>query len=276
MASDPTPPPVIGATADDRNGRPVGTVTTVFLDDVTGEPTWVGLTTGQHAAAQSDEVPLIAPVTGSSHTDGRLRLTVSADAVQSAPRIAQPDRLTPAEETTLREHYRAGTSAGLAQDTTQQLPRNTVGTIDDTGMTLSEEQLRVDTVVEPWTRAVLRIEEFTEEVMVPVTVTRQRARIEHLPVTTHTSGTHTAGTHTGGLTDGDVRGDDRPTSSTGWVTLYAEEPQVTVQRVPVERVRLATSWVTEDTVVTDEVRRERVELTTTDLTTSGLTTSDTV
>jgi stress response protein YsnF len=271
MATDPTPPPVIGATADDRTGRPVGTVTTVFLDDVTGEPTWVGLTSGQHAALQADDVPLIAPVTGSALTDGRLRLTVSADAVQSAPRIAQPDRLTPAEETELREHYRSGagdTSAGLASDTTQQLPRTTVGTLDDTGMTLSEEQIRVDTVVEPWTRAVLRIEEFTEEVMVPVTVTRQRARVEHLPVTTHTGGTHTGGTHTGGLPDGDDRGTERSTSSTGWVTLYTEEPQVTMQRVPVERVRLATSWVTEDTVVTDEVRRERVELTTTDLTTS--------
>ena len=261
MASDPTPPPVIGATADDRNGRPVGTITTVFLDDVTGQPTWVGLTSGQHAAPQSDEVPVIAPVTGSALSDGRLRLTVSADAVQSAPRIAQPDRLTPAEETMLREHYRGtsqGTSAGLAHDATGQLPRTTVGTLDDTGMTLSEEQIRVDTVVEPWTRAVLRIEEFTEEVMVPVTVTRQRARIDHLPITTHT----------GGLPDGDVRGADRSTSSTGWVTLYTEEPQVTMQRVPVERVRLATSWVTEDTVVTDQVRREEVELTTTDLTTS--------
>nr|WP_246214633.1 DUF2382 domain-containing protein [Modestobacter muralis] len=125
-------------------------------------------------------------------------------------------------------------------------------------MTLSEEQIRVDTVVEPWTRAVLRIEEFTEEVMVPVTVTRQRARIDHLPITTHTGGTN------GGLTDGAVGGRDRSTSSTGWVTLYTEEPRVTVERVPSERVRLATSWVTEDTVVTDEVRRERVELTTTD------------
>ncbi|MCZ2827676.1 YsnF/AvaK domain-containing protein [Modestobacter sp. VKM Ac-2986] len=241
----------------------MGTITTVFLDDVTGQPTWVGLTSGQHAAPQSDEVPVIAPVTGSELSDGRLRLTVSADAVQSAPRIAQPDRLTPAEETMLREHYRGtstqGTSAGLVDDhAAHDLPRTAVGTLDDTGMTLSEEQIRVDTVVEPWTRAVLRIEEFTEEVMVPVTVTRQRARIDHLPITAHTGGT------TGGLPDGDVRSSDRSTSTSGWVTLYTEEPQVTMQRVPVERVRLATSWVTEDSVVTDQVRREHVELTTSD------------
>ena len=273
MASDPTPPPVIGATADDRNGRPVGTITAVFLDDVTGEPTWVGLTTGQHAAPQTDEVPVIAPMSGSELSDGRLRLTVAAEAVHSAPRIARPDRLTPAEETELREHYRGtssagttthdtttqGTSAGLVGNTTQELPRNSVGTLDDTAMTRSEEQVRVSTVVEPWTRAVLRIEEFTEEVMVPVTVTRQRARIEHLPVTTHTGGPAD-----GDLTGGDLTGGERPTSSTDWVTLYSEEPQVTTQRVPVERVRLNTSWVTEDTVVTDQVRREQIELTTSD------------
>ena len=44
-------------------------------------------------------------------------------------------------------------------------------------MTRSEEQLQVSTVVEPWTRAVLRIEEVTEEVLVPVTITRQQARV---------------------------------------------------------------------------------------------------
>ncbi|MFQ1002107.1 YsnF/AvaK domain-containing protein [Modestobacter sp. SSW1-42] len=262
MASDPTPPPVIGASADDLNGRPVGTITTVFLDDVTGEPTWVGLTSGQHAAPQTDEVPVIAPVTGSRLTDGRLQLTVSADAVSSAPRIARPDRLSPAEETTLREHYRSASAgrSGALDDTSPEHTglgdRATSGrTSDDGAMTRSEEQLRVDTVVEPWTRAVLRIEEFTEEVMVPVTVTRQRARVEHLPVSTPAVGHDTVGAGTTG---------ERTTSSTGWVTLYTEEPRVTLERVPVERVRLATSWVTEDTAVTGQVRREQIELTTSD------------
>ena len=258
MASDPTQPPVIGASADDRNGRPVGTITTVFLDDVTGQPTWVGLTTGQHAAPQSGEVPVIAPVTGSELSGGRLRLTVSADAVSSAPRIAQPDRLSPEEETTLREHYRTdrGTAptTGTAPSVGTVPSTGTGGSLDDTAMTRSEEQLQVSTVVEPWTRAVLRIEEFTEEVMVPVTVTRQRARVEHLPVTAHV----------GSPADGAPTTDERSTSSTPWVTLYTEEPRVSVERVPSERVRLSTSWVTEDTTVTDQVRREQIELTTTD------------
>ncbi|WP_299952988.1 PRC and DUF2382 domain-containing protein [uncultured Modestobacter sp.] len=241
MASDSALPPVIGAIADDRDGTPLGTVTAVFLDDVTGQPTWVGLTPGLHAHPDTDEVPVIAPVAGVDFTDGRLRLPVSAAAVGAAPRVAQPDRLTPAEETTLRAHY-AGTR-----------PSASSGTASDGAMTRAEEQLDVATVVEPWTRAVLRIEEVTEEVMVPVTVTRQRARIEHLPLTSRDS-----------ARDAGAPGTQRETSTGGWVTLYADEPVVTVERRPAERVRLATSWVTEQTTVSDQLRKEQVELTTTD------------
>jgi len=240
MASEPALPPVIGAIADDRDGNALGTVTTVFLDDVTEQPTWVGLTDGLHASP--DDVPVIAPISDAEFAGGRLRLTVSADAVRTAPRVSQPDRLSPGEETTLREHYLAVVSS----------PR--VGTADDTAMTRSEERLTVSTVVEPWTRAVLRIEEVTEEVMVPVTITRQQARIEYLPVTTSDS------IRTGQAAE---PGAQRPTSTTEWVTLYSEQPSVTLERVPAERVRLGTAWATEDTVVTQQLRKEQIELTTT-------------
>ena len=261
MASDSALPPVIGAIADDQDGNPLGTVTAVFLDDVTEQPTWVGLTPGLHAHPDTDDVPVIVPMAGAALTDGRLRLPVSAEAVRTAPRAAQPDRLSPAEETTLREHYAHTTASTTASTTTSTTASTTAGTAGtagtatDTAMTRSEEQLAVTTVVEPWTRAVLRIEEVTEEVMVPVTVTRQRARIEHLPLALTDSAR--------GPRDAGAPGDGRPTSTSGWVTLYADQPVVTVERRPVERVRLATSWVTEETTVTGELRREEIELDTT-------------
>jgi stress response protein YsnF len=241
MASDSALPPVIGAIADDRDGNALGTVTAVFLDDVTNRPTWVGLTDGLHAA--DDDIPVIAPIADADYAEGRLRLTVSADAVRSAPRVSQPDRLSPAEETTLREHYLA--------------PARTTrsGNSDDTAMTRSEERLQVSTVIEPWTRAVLRIEEVTEEVMVPVTITRQQARIEYLPVTTADS------VRTGEPAE---PGAQRPTSTSEWVTLYAEQPSVTLERVPAERVRLRTTWATEQTTVSQDLLREHIELTTTE------------
>jgi stress response protein YsnF len=243
MASDSALPPVIGAIADDRDGNALGTITTVYLDDATERPTWVGLTDGLHDG--SGDVPVIAPIADADYVDGRLRLTVSADAVRTAPQVSQPDRLSPAEETLLQEHYRSTAAAP---------PRS--GTTTDSAMTRSEEQLQVSTVVEPWTRAVLRIEEVTEEVMVPVTITRQQARIEYLPLAL-TDSARSAG-------DAAEPGAQRPTSATEWVTLYAEQPTVTLERVPVERVRLRTAWATEETTVSQELRREQIELDTTE------------
>jgi hypothetical protein len=242
MASEPALPPVIGAIAEDRDGNALGTVTAVFVDDASGQPTWVGLTSGLHAAADPADVPVVAPITDAVLTDGRLRLTVPADAVRAAPHPASPERLSPAEEGLLRDHYRGAGPAGAPAT--------------DDAMTRSEEQLRVRTVVEPWTRAVLRIEEVTEEVMVPVTITRQQARIEYLPLAL-TDSARSAG-------DAAEPGAQRPTSATEWVTLYAEQPTVTLERVPVERVRLRTAWATEETTVSQELRREQIELNTTD------------
>lgn len=259
MASDSALPPVIGAIADDRDGNPLGTVTAVFLDDVTDRPTWVGVTDGLHAAP--GDLPVIAPITDAEFADGRLRLTVSADAVRSAPPVSQPDRLSPAEEAHLLAHYTAASAPSGHRTDTVSIPTTTPGTdpatapAGDPAVTRSEERLQVTTVVEPWTRAVLRIEEVTEEVLVPVTITRQQARIEYLPLSPEAAGA------TG---ESAAPGTQRPTSATGWVTLYAEQPSVTLQRVPAERVRLSTTWATEETTVSQELRREQVELTTAD------------
>ena len=240
MASDSALPPVIGAIADDRDGNALGTITTVFLDDVTERPTWVGFTDGLHAAP--DDVPVIAPIEDAEFAEGRLRLTVSAAAVRTAPRVSQPDRLSPVEETTLRAHY---LRTAASSDTAATTP----GTAADTAMTRSEERLAVTTVVEPWTRAVLRIEQVTEEVMVPVTVTRQRAVVEHLPLAPGTR------------PDGDaVPGRVGAEQTSGWITLYSEQPVVSLQRVPVERARMVTSWVTDQQTLTEPVRHEEFAL----------------
>ncbi|GAB3353930.1 PRC and DUF2382 domain-containing protein [Modestobacter lapidis] len=245
MTSEPELPPVIGAIADDRDGKPLGTVTAVFVDDVTGRPTWVGLTDGLHAAPDATAVAIVAPITDARLGDGRLRLTVAADAVHSSPRPGAPDRLSPAEEVRLQEHYAGRTGIGIGTDR--------AGTVGDRAMTRSEERFSVQSVTEPWTRAVLRIEEVTEEVMVPVTVTRQQARIEYLPLRP-----------TDGRADADTgdAADDRRERATEWVTLYGDQPVVTMERAPLERVRLATSWVTEELPVGGELRHEEVELTT--------------
>jgi len=273
MASDSALPPVIGAIAADRDGNALGTITAVFLDDVTRQPTWVGMTDGLHAG--SGGVPVIAPIQDAEFSEGRLQLAVTGDDVRTAPRALHPDRLSPDEETVLREHYRhssaRATGTRTATDTVtipaaDPAPRNATDTAawaaagpatgtdsTDSAMTRSEEQLQVGTVVEPWTRAVLRIEEVTEEVMVPVTITRQQARIEYLPLS------RAGDVPAGG--DPAPAGAARPTSTSGWVTLYAEQPAVTLERRPVERVRLSTEWATGQVTVSGQLRREQIELT---------------
>jgi Domain of unknown function (DUF2382) len=278
MTSEPELPPVVGAIADDREGKPLGTVTAVFVDDVTGRPTWVGLTDGTHAAPDATDVAIVAPIADARLTDGRLRLAVSADAVHSAPRPGAPDRLSPAEEVTLHEHYAGGTSRAGAGNlgtgrTDTELIRTDASGAGYTGtdrvghgagdgtMTRSEERLSIDSVTEPWARAVLRIEEVTEEVMVPVRITRQQARIEYLPLRA-TDGSLTGGRADGALDDGGLGAPgSRRARASEWVTLYGDQPVVTLERVPVERVRLTTEWVTEEQVVTDRLRHEEIELT---------------
>lgn len=259
MTSEPALPPVIGAIADDRDGTPLGTVSAVFLDDVTGEPTWVGLTDGLHASPDVADIALVAPIAGATTAGGRLRLTVPAEAVRTAPHPGTPDRLSPAEEETLRRHYAGagdhGTAAiaGEGRDTATAAPgagTTTAAPGRDTAMTRSEERLDVSTVREPWTRAVLRVETVSEEIMVPVTVTRQQARIEYVPLR---AGDTAVG-------DGTPGAGDRGSRSTGWVTLYGERPVVTTEQVPVERVRMTTAWVTEEETVTDRLRREEIAL----------------
>lgn len=87
------------------------------------------------------------------------------------------------------------------------------------------------------------VETTTEEVLVPVRVTRQRVRVEMSAPSSTTAV------------------DVPPTpQTTGWLTLHADEPVVTVRSVPVERVRLVTEWVRGETEVRTTVAREVVEV----------------
>ncbi|SCX57932.1 protein of unknown function [Klenkia marina] len=109
-------------------------------------------------------------------------------------------------------------------------------------VTRAEERLDVGVEVIPVGRARLVVETTTEEVLVPVRVTRQRVRVEMGPPP-DTSPVERA-----------------PATASGWLTLHADEPVVTVRSVPVERVRLVTAWVPGETQVTATVAHEVVEV----------------
>jgi sporulation protein YlmC with PRC-barrel domain len=249
MLNDQPASSIKGASVEDRSGTPLGTVEAVFLDDTTGQLSW---------AVIGNET--VVPMAGADLDGSRLRLSVDADTVRSAPPLGGRAHLEPDHLEALRRHYAgvgpdtagrhaAGTGYGFSGNQAGSAPASPAGS-GDAAMTLSEERLAVGMVVAPYSRAVLRIETVSEQVMVPVTVTRQQARIEYLPITSPTT---SAGVEpaVGGRTDAQV---------TPWVTLYGEEPVVEMRQVPLERVRLATTWTHSEQTVTAQLRHEEIAL----------------
>src|SRR5690606_7472966 len=121
----------IGSTAYGSDGEPVGTVDTFYTDDHTGITTWVSVSSGLLGTRRA-----LAPAADASFADGRLQLTVPADAVSRAPRLGG-EHLSPEDEAALREHYADASPAPAADDVR---PPG-----DDGAMVRSEEQLRVGT-----------------------------------------------------------------------------------------------------------------------------------
>jgi uncharacterized protein (TIGR02271 family) len=93
---------MIGLTATDTDGDKIGKVGQVYLDEGTGQPEWVTVSTGMFGTRQS-----FAPLYGSSVRDDQLVLAVSRELVKDAPSIEDYGRLEEAEVTALYQHYAA-------------------------------------------------------------------------------------------------------------------------------------------------------------------------
>ncbi|WP_051515875.1 PRC-barrel domain-containing protein [Candidatus Blastococcus massiliensis] len=254
MVSEQDVSAAIGSTVYGSDGRSVGTVDSFYSDDLTGVPTWVSVSSGLLGTRRA-----IAPADDATFADGRLQLTVPAGAVSDAPRLGG-EHLAPEDEEELRRHYaQARRSAG--EGPAESEDRHVDGRADDRAdggadgaMVRSEEQLRVRTesVAQRRVRVVRYV--VTEEVQVTVPVRREEIRIEELPLD--------ADPEDDGV-DGESLVDGARTAAVGSglpdeIVLHAERPVVTVEVVPVERVRLRTELVTGQESVSGTVQREQV------------------
>ena len=255
----------IGSTAYDANGQKIGTVEHFYVDDRTGAPTWVAVTTGLFGTRQS-----VVPAVDASFADGRLSLPVAVDAVKSAPHLTG-DHLTPADEAELRRHY--GAQEGVrtdSQDTVRDeapvaAPAGGAPTVEipaeaplpaaaphDGGMTRSEEQLVVGTERVATTRARLVKYVVTEEVQITVPIRREEIRVEQVPIDAPDD------------LPGETLLTDEPRTPMASgalpdeIVLHTERPVVTVEVVPTERVRLRTQVVEGQETVTEQVQREQI------------------
>ncbi|SOD95686.1 PRC and DUF2382 domain-containing protein [Blastococcus haudaquaticus] len=265
----------IGSTAYDASGQKIGTVEHFYLDDRTGAPSWVAVMTGLFGTRHS-----VAPAIDASFQDGTLRLPVDADAVKNAPSLAGA-HLTPDDESELRRHYGAvgGAVGGTATDRgdtapvdasaaaapTVELPAEAPrppAATGDGSMTRSEEQLVVGTERVATTRARLVKYVVTEEVQITVPIRREEIRLEQVPIDAVDDGPGESlltddrpGAHD------ELGTGDRLGTTTGLpseIVLHTERPVVTVEVVPVERVRLRTQVVQGQETVTEQVQREQI------------------
>ena len=243
-----------GQTAVDVNGAKLGKIGQIYVDDQTGQPLWVTISTGMFGTKQS-----FAPLYGSRSDGGDLHLAVTKDMVTDAPGVEADGRIEDSENEALYTYY-SGYLGGTAQDQGQAYAggarddaagrdgiagRDTSGPATGGAMTRSEERLHVGTEQADAGRARLRKYVVTENVTQTVPVSHEEVRLEREPVTDANRGAATSGS---GISEDEHE-----------VTLRAERPVVNKETVPVERVRLGTETVTEDHEVSETLRKEQID-----------------
>jgi uncharacterized protein (TIGR02271 family) len=234
---------LIGCTAIDSDGNKVGKVGQVYLDDQTGQPSWVTVTTGLFGNRQS-----FAPLYGATPQGNNLALTVTKDMIKDAPNVADDGHIEQDEQRALYDYYAGhlGTGSGIVTSGTETGAEDTaVRTGSGEAMTRSEERVNVGTQRVEAGKARLRKYVVTENVTQTVPVSREEVRVEREPITEANR-------------DAAVSGPDI-SEAEHEVTLHEERPVVEKETVPVERVRLGTETVTDQQTVDETVRKERID-----------------
>ena len=108
-----------GQTAVDVNGAKLGKIGQIYVDDQTGQPLWVTITTGMFGTKQS-----FAPLYGSRSDGGNLQLAVTKDMVKDAPAGEADGHISDAENEALYTYYdgylgSAGTTPPAREEETQ-------------------------------------------------------------------------------------------------------------------------------------------------------------
>lgn len=227
---------VTGALVHGTDDVEIGPVGQVYLDDETGQPSWVTVRTGLFGDEES-----FVPLAQAALVGGVVRVPFVRDLVGGAPRLGADGHLEPEQEQELHRYYdleqrsAAGTEVGAG-----------TGLAADPAMTRSEESLVVGTEVRESGRARLRKHVVTERQTVVVPVSHEELRVEREPVTEAEAAALV----------------DAPTLSEAEhvIVLHEEVPLVGKEVRAVERVRVETEAVVEEHEVSGEVRKELVEL----------------
>lgn len=228
-------------TQDDEN---LGGVGQVYLDDQTGEPTWVSVKTGWFGTNES-----LVPLQGADYADGRIRVAHTKDVIKGAPNVDADQHLSEQEQDELFRYY-AGTGVDVSRydrrdgDVVDRDRDLTDRDRADAGsMTLHEERVNVGTERVQTGRVRLRKHVVTEQETVTVPVQREEYEIVREPIAD------------GDRNDGARLGDDEAE-----IVLHEERPVIEKDVVATERVGLQKETVTDEQQVVTDVSHEEVDV----------------
>jgi stress response protein YsnF len=131
----------------------------------------------------------------------------------------------------------------------------------DGGMVRSEEQLRVSTERVGATRFRLVKYVVTENVQITVPIRREEIRVEEVPLDAADSDAGEELVQHGDLAEGERPGRHTAPDDAGLpdeIVLHTERPVISVEVVPVERVRLRREVVEGIETISGQVQREQV------------------
>lgn len=100
MANEKNIKDLFNATAYDRNGDKLGAVKEVFVDDNSGQPTFVEVGHGLFGMSSS-----LVPMRGHRLSGDELQLAFDKDRIKDAPNLDADNHLTPEDQRNIYDHY---------------------------------------------------------------------------------------------------------------------------------------------------------------------------
>lgn len=268
-----------------QDGKKIGKIGQVYLNDATGDPEWVTAHTGlfgggesfiplEHATLQGDDVTVpytkdqVKDAPHSNDVDGSLEVNQEADlyrhygmadpyAGQERSQQLYDQDVDAAAQGSVED---ADVETSTRRDESGDVGHDTSGANTDDAITRSEERLHVGTRQQETGKARLRKYIVTEQQTTTVPVSHDEVHVTREPITEDNVGD--------ALSGGDLTEEEHE------VTLHADQVVTDKETVPVERIRLDTETVTEQQEVTEDVRKEQVEFDGDDTITSGRTDRD--
>lgn len=252
---------ILNSTVFDQDGDKIGKVGQLFLDDQTGEPSWVTVSTGLFGTKET-----FVPLQGANAAGDEIRVPYTKDFVKDAPNVDVDEHLSTVQEDELYRYYNLGGTAPAtagysetdraaaagyvdegrsAEYADKNRAARTDGAAADGSVVAHEERLNVGTEEREAGKVRLRKYVVTETQSVEVPVQREELHVEREPINERVSGDHVIGED---VTDGET------------ITLHEEVPVVSKETVATERVSVGKETVQDTETVQAEVAKEQVEV----------------